>query len=97
MDIYKNEGSNKYEDLSDHLSSLVEHLKNYEKKISLETKEKIKEVLVKMRPLSKTLDGKILEIFDELEEKVFLFLDNPKELDRLIQICVDLKNQLWEL
>ena len=95
--IYYEQNQNKYQQLSDSLTILVNDLKSYKENITKKMKDKIFLDLEKMTALCKLLDGIVEKDFDTLKKMVAQFLDAKEELDLVLIKCVKLKNQLWEL
>ena len=95
--IYYGRNRDKFEELSDSLSKLVDDLKGYEKNVSKKMNEKIIADLETMSNLCKVLGGVVEKDFNGLRNDVKSFLNNPKDIDKVMLMCVELKNQLWEL
>jgi Mg2+ and Co2+ transporter CorA len=75
--------------LEELLASLVELIKKDEKELE--------EHLTKMRNIAKVIGGKVLEEYLKLEEKVLKFSNNILEKEEVIEECLRLQNELWEL
>jgi Mg2+ and Co2+ transporter CorA len=71
------------------LASLVELIKKDEKKLESHLKE--------MRGVANRIGGKVLEEYLKLEEKVLKFSNNILEKQEVIEECLRLQNELWEL
>ena len=78
-----------YKKLEELLSSLVDLIKKDEKELE--------EHLTKMRNVAKVIGGKVLEEYLKLEEKVLKFSNNILEKEEILEECLRLQNELWEL
>lgn len=78
-----------YKKLEELLSSLVDLIKKDEKEVE--------EHLTKMRNVANVIGGKVLEEYLKLEEKVLKFSNNILEKEEVIEECLKLQNELWEL
>jgi hypothetical protein len=85
----------KFQELSDNLSILVEDLNLY--KQQQEQKEKIEKDLEKMNLIAQSIDGEVYKSFEGLRENILSFFKGLKDLDKVMIKCVELKNNLWEL
>ena len=86
-----------FEQLADRLANLVEDLKNFKRNITDDKKEEILKDLEAMSKLAEVLNGITQKKLEVLRTKITLFLDDHKDFDRVIDECVKLQNQLWEL
>ena len=91
------QNQNKFKQLSDSLTILVNDLKSYRENITKTIKDKIILDINNMSQLCNFLDGVIEKDFITLKNSIILFLDDPKDVDDVMKKCVQLKNQLWEL
>lgn len=88
------EGKNKYKTFSDLLSLLVDDLNKYSRDFK---RTEIDRCLLMMAKLVQSMSHKIQLTFQKLKSEVDLYLAEPNNLERLMDLCVKLKNELWEL
>lgn len=95
--IYFDQNRDKFDELSDKLAKLVEDLHAFQKRISKKKKEAILLDLENMSELIKALNVITEKNFDQLKNKIALFLDTRQDFEKVMIKCVELQNQLWEL
>ena len=80
-----------YKKLSEELSFFVDEIEKDK------NKKEIKKRLEDMKNSSKKIGGAVFEEFSALEDIVSSFLEDKIKKEKVIEECVRLKNELWEL